>query len=123
MPVRGVRGATTASANEREAVIRATKELLETIIEKNGIRSEDVALVYLASTRDLTAEFPSVAVRKGLKWTMVPLMDANSMARPDDIERCIRITLLWNTDKQQSEIEHVYLHEAKRLRPDLSQDA
>jgi chorismate mutase len=30
------------------------------------------------------------------------------------------VLVLWNTIKSQSEIEHVYLHDAKKLRPDLN---
>ena len=32
---------------------------------------------------------------------------------------CIRVLLLWNTDKAQTEIRHSYLKEAATLRPDL----
>ena len=35
---------------------------------------------------------------------------------PGGQERCIRILILWNTDKSQREIKHVYLREATGLR-------
>ena len=37
MPVRGIRGATTATANTREAILEATRERLELIIEANDV--------------------------------------------------------------------------------------
>jgi hypothetical protein len=30
------------------------------------------------------------------------------------------VLILWNTNKAQHEIQHVYLHEARTLRPDIS---
>ena len=42
------------------------------------------------------------------------------MTVPGSLPLCIRVLIHWNTDKQQSEIEHVYVREAKKLRPDLS---
>ena len=41
--VRGVRGATTADVNTREAILSATHELLCLMIEVNGIQPDDVA--------------------------------------------------------------------------------
>ncbi|NOY43823.1 MAG: chorismate mutase, partial [Planctomycetes bacterium] len=33
---------------------------------------------------------------------------------------CIRVLIHWNTDRAQDNIHHVYVRDAKRLRPDLS---
>jgi chorismate mutase len=33
---------------------------------------------------------------------------------------CVRILLHWNTNRSQNEIQHVYIHDAIALRPDLS---
>ncbi len=33
---------------------------------------------------------------------------------------CVRVLVHWNTTKTQSEVHHVYIHDAVRLRPDLS---
>ena len=41
--VRGIRGATTADANTKDAILEATQELLEELIEANGIDPDDVA--------------------------------------------------------------------------------
>ena len=35
---RGIRGATTADNNDRESIIDATKELLESIVNKNNLK-------------------------------------------------------------------------------------
>ncbi len=36
----------------------------------------------------------------------------------NDLPRCIRVLIHWNTDCAQSEIRHIYLRDARVLRPD-----
>jgi chorismate mutase len=50
----------------------------------------------------------------------VPLLCAGEIPVPGSMPLCIRILLHLNTSKPQSEIVHVYLREAKRLRPDVT---
>lgn len=119
MPCRGVRGATTVAKNDREEVLAATRELLALMIRLNGIESRDVASAIFSTTRDVDAEFPALAARQ-LGWLDVPLMCGHEMAVPGSLPLCIRVMLHWNTDKAQSDIEHVYVREANRLRPDLT---
>lgn len=116
---RGVRGATTVAMDDREAILAATRQLLALMIRRNGIDSPDVASALFTVTRDLTAEFPALAARQ-LGWLEVPLLCGYEVSVGGSLPRCIRVLLHWNTDKTQSEIHHVYLHEAVNLRPDLS---
>ena len=37
----------------------------------------------------------------------------------DRCPRCIRVLVHWNTDLPQSEIQHIYIRDAVKLRPDL----
>ena len=120
MRVRGVRGATTADSNDREAVVSATSELLNEMLLQNGIDSEDLAAVQFTTTPDLVAEFPAVAARESLGWQYVPLINAVEIDRPGAQALCIRILMFWNTDRAQSEIKHVYLKDAVTLRADLA---
>jgi chorismate mutase len=119
MPCRGVRGATTVASNDREEILTATRQLLALMIRLNGIESRDVASAVFSTTRDLDAEFPALAARQ-LGWIDVPLMCGHEISVPGSLPLCIRVLLHWNTDKEQSEIEHVYVREANRLRPDLT---
>lgn len=119
MPCRGVRGATTVAKNDREEVLAATRELLALMIRLNGIESRDVASAIFSTTRDVDAEFPALAARQ-LGWLDVPLMCGHEMSVPGSLPLCIRVMLHWNTEKPQSDIEHVYVREANRLRPDLT---
>jgi chorismate mutase len=119
MPVRGVRGATTVTRNQKEEILDVTKELLATMLEVNEISTEEIASAWITTTPDLYAEFPAVAARQ-MGWTEVPLMQSHEMSVPGMLPLCIRVLLHWNTEKTQSDIRHVYLREAARLRPDLS---
>lgn len=122
MPVRGVRGATTVSRNNRDEILEATRELLSKMLEANEIDTDDLASAWLTTTPDVYAEFPAVAARL-MGWTQVPLMQSHEMSVPGMLPMCIRVLLHWNTDKGQHDIRHIYLREAVRLRPDLNASA
>jgi chorismate mutase len=114
---RGVRGATTAEENSREAILLSTGELLWYLIEKNDIEPGDLASAYFTTTRDLDAEFPALAARK-LGWHDVALLCGHEMQVPGALDRCIRVLLHWNTTKTAADIEHVFIRGARNLRPD-----
>lgn len=115
---RGVRGATTAEANTREDILQATRQLLALMIRLNGIDTESVGSAIFTVTRDLDAEFPALAARQ-LGWLDVPLLCSYEISVPNSLPRCIRVLVNWNTTKSQKEIQHVYIKDAARLRPDL----
>jgi chorismate mutase len=123
MICRGIRGATTVEDldDKADAVLEATKELLEAITAANDLQVENLAAAIFTTTQDLNAAFPARAARD-LGWTMVPLLNTQEIAVPGSLPRCIRVLLLWNTDKSQEEIRHIYLRGAKALRPDLQQN-
>lgn len=116
---RGVRGAVTVSADDRDEILQATRQMVALLVRRNGIETTDLASAQFTVTKDINAEFPALAARQ-LGWTDVPLLCGYEISVPGSLPRCIRVLLLWNTDRAQSEIEHVYLHEAKALRPDLN---
>ncbi len=118
--VRGVKGATTTEGTSAEDVLAATRQLLQVLVAENDIEQDDIAAVQFTTSPDLVAEFPAVAARESLGWNDVPLMCGHEMARPGALTQCIRILILWNTDRAQNEIKHAYLNGAATLRPDLS---
>ena len=115
MVCRGIRGATTADENTKEAILDATKELLAAMLEANSFNTEDVAATFFTTTQDLNAEFPAVAARQ-MGWGEVPLMCGHEMNVPDAQPLCIRVLVLLNTEKSQKEMNHVYLKDAQNLR-------
>ena len=114
---RGIRGATTASANSREAIFEVTKELLHEIIMSNSIEESQVAAAFLTTTQDLNAAFPAAAVRE-IGWSHTALLCSHEMAVPDGLPKCIRVLILVNTDKTAEELVNVYLRGAVGLRYD-----
>lgn len=120
MKCRGVRGATTVTANTREAILEETRKLLALMIRFNEIESTEVASALFTMTTDLNAEFPALAARQ-LGWLDVPLLCTNEINVVGGLGMCIRVLIHWNTDRTQTDITHVYVNEASRLRPDKSQ--
>jgi chorismate mutase len=121
MTLRGIRGATTASANSRDAILSATVELMRALIEANRLTAGEVPSVYLTTTPDLTAAFAGEAVRT-LGWGEVAVLDAQAPAIAGDVPHCIRVLIHWDTDHAHSEIRHIYLRGARVLRPDRAGD-
>ena len=117
---RGIRGATTVESNDRDEILTATRQLLAMMIRLNDIQANDVASAIFSCTHDLNAEFPALAARQ-LGWLDVPLICTHEVNVPGSLACCIRILLHWNTPKSQSEIKHVYIKGATKLRPDLSE--
>ncbi|WP_199614950.1 chorismate mutase [Paenibacillus alkalitolerans] len=119
MYVRGIRGATTVERNEEPHILAATAELLEAIVVENGVTPEEIGSVFVTVTPDLDAAFPAAAIRNMAGWELVPLMCSVEIPVKGALPMCIRLMVLANTMKAQNEIVHVYLNEAKKLRPDL----
>jgi chorismate mutase len=112
---RGIRGATTVDKNTKEDILSAGKELLQKMVEANGIVPENVACAIFTTTPDLNAEFPAAAARQ-LGWPNSALLCAQEMNVPDSLKKCLRILILYNTEKSTEEIVHVYIKGATTLK-------
>ena len=117
MMFRGVRGGTTVDQNTSDAILDATRELMEVLVEANGIVEDDVASVIFTTTSDLNAVYPARAARD-MGWTRTALMGCSEIDVPNGIPMCIRVLIHWNTTKTLDEIQHVYIRGAISLRPD-----
>jgi len=119
MSIRGIRGATTVTADDPELILQATRELLEEILAENeGMQPEDVASAIFTVTDDLASTFPAQGARQ-MGWGLVPMLCAREIPVPNSLPRVIRVLVHWNTDLPQDRITHVYLRDAVKLRPDL----
>ena len=119
MPIRGIRGATTVSADKPDLILQATRELREEILNENpGMKLEDIGSAWFSVTDDLVSTFPAQGARE-MGWGLVPMLCAREIPVPNSLPRVIRVLVHWNTEIPQNEIVHVYLREAVRLRPDL----
>ncbi|MHB1390138.1 MAG: chorismate mutase [Thermoleophilia bacterium] len=115
-----VRGATTVEQDSPEAVRERTAEVLTQIMERNGIKPEDIVSIIFTATPDLVSDFPAVAARD-LGLAQVPLLCSQEIPVTGAIEGCIRVLLHAYSDRRQADIRHPYLHDARQLRTDLSE--
>jgi chorismate mutase len=118
MSVRAVRGATQVGNDDRDEILEATAELVAEVLDRNGVRPDDVISMLFTATPDLTAEFPAYAARK-MGLTDVPLLCATEIAVPGAMPRVLRLMAHVETERARAHIRHVYLRGAEALRTDL----
>ena len=116
--MRAVRGAIQVDGDTREQILEGSAELVRTVLERNGLTSDDVISILFTATPDLTAEFPAYAARL-LGLTDVPLMCASEIAVPGALPRTLRLLAHVDTQRPRGELRHVYLRGAAALRTDL----
>ena len=120
MALRAIRGAIQLDVDEREHLVKSTAELLTKTLHANEIENGQLVSILFTSTPDITSEFPAVAARE-LDLGDVPLMCFVEMDVVGAMPRVIRILIMVESDKDRSEIQHVYLRGAKALRQDIAQ--
>lgn len=113
-----IRGAITIENNIKEEVYSATSEMLEKIIDANNIAVDDIIAITFSCTSDIDCAYPAVAVR-ALGITEASLMCFQELYVKGSLPMCIRAMVMINTDKQQKDMNHIYLRNAVKLRPDL----
>ena len=118
MRCRGIRGAISVESNDAGTILDATRKLLEHMVTANGVDVEDVASVIFTVSDDLDAAYPARAARE-MGWVHTPLLCMQDMAVVDSLSLCIRVLMTWNTELPSDRIRHVYLGDARALRPDL----
>ena len=118
MAVRAVRGAIQVARDERQEVLDASTELLEAVLERNALASEDLISVVFTATPDLRSEFPAYAARQ-MGITDVPLLCATEIDVPGAMPRVLRLLAHVETSLDRSALRHVYLRGAAALRTDL----
>jgi chorismate mutase len=112
-----LRGANTVAANEAEAILNATQELMSEILERNRLDSDSIVSCIFTLTDDLDAEFPAVAARH-IGLSRVPLLCAREIPVPGSLPRVIRV-MMHCYPPVGVDPQHVYLGEARKLRLDL----
>lgn len=120
MPVRGIRGATSVEHDTPSEIHDATRELLLALLEANSLDGfEEIVSAIFTTSPDLTSTFPAEAARS-LGMNYVPLLCASEIPVDNSMPRCVRILLHINTDLSQKDVKHIYLRDARRLRPDMT---
>ena len=117
--IRAVRGAITVENDTVEEIKSATVEMLSKIVELNNLDTKDFAYAEFTATEDLKSATPAKFARTELGWNTVPLMVSREFEFDGGLKKCIRVLIVFNSDKKQEDIKHVYLRDAQKLRPDL----
>lgn len=115
-----IRGATTINENTSEEIKNASIELFEEILLQNNIEAENVMSIFFSCTKDITADYPGKYVREHYNLKSAAIMHFNEMYVENSLAMCIRILILIDNEiKGKTEINYVYLKNAKNLRKDL----
>lgn len=120
MATRGIRGATTVLSNNADEISLATIELFDEMLNLNEVKKEDISHIIFTLTDDLNAIFPAKAIREKYQYNDIAMMCYHELNVENSLEKCIRILLVVNTSKAQSEIKFVYKNNARKLRPDIA---
>ncbi len=112
-----LRGATTVTTNDADLILEASAELMRELMERNGLRPDDVVSCIFTVTDDLNAAFPATAARH-MGFERVPLLNAREIPVPGSLPRVIRVMMHFYADEGHRQ-QHVYLHDARSLRTDL----
>jgi chorismate mutase len=112
-----VRGATTVEANDAEAILHATEELMGEMLARNRLEADALVSCIFTLTADLDAQFPAVAARR-MGLSRVPLLCAREIPVPGSLPRVIRV-LMHCYPEAGHEPQHVYLGAARKLRLDI----
>lgn len=114
--MRGLRGATTVDTDDATAIHDAVRELIDAIVDANALDPDDILSAIFSATPDLTTLYPA-AVARAAGWTEVPMLCVSEMAVAGSLPRCVRVILHVALDAHASP-RHVYLRDARSLRPD-----
>lgn len=112
-----VKGAISVEENTAIAIEKATIELMNELFEKNSLKKENISHIFFTLTKDLNADFPAKFARINFGLNEIPLMCHQELDVPNALGKILRILIV--AEGNQKPV-HVYLKEAKKLRPDLT---
>jgi chorismate mutase len=94
------------------------RRLLAEMLERNGVAHDDLISILFTATPDVHSVFPAVAARE-MGLGDVPLICAQELDIEGAMPLCIRVMMHLVTDRDRSQLRHVYLEQARGLRDDL----
>ena len=120
MALRGLRGATLLTADDKAEMLEAVTELVAEMMTRNAVDEAHVVSIIFTATPDIHSGFPAAAART-LGFQDVPLLCAQEMNVDGALARVVRILVHADLEGPRSQIQHVYLRGAEVLRQDLQQ--
>jgi chorismate mutase len=116
--VRALRGATTVDTDTPEQLNTRVTDLLQRMMDDNGVGKDDLISILFTATDDIHSVFPATAARS-VGFGDVPLICARELDIVGATPMCVRVMMHITTEKARGELHHVYLEGAKGLRDDL----
>jgi chorismate mutase len=113
-----LRGATTLDVDDEGHMVQRVQELLGEMLERNEVDHDDLVSILFTATDDLHCGFPALAARR-MGLGDVPLICAQELDVDGATPRCIRVMVHLSSERERSQMRHVYLEGAKGLRDDL----
>lgn len=119
--LRALRGATTVARDDAAHVADAVRELLDAIVDANGITPREILSAIFSATPDVRSAYPAATAR-ALGWTDVPMLCVSEMDVDGAPRLCLRVILHLAVEETRP-LRPVYLRGARVLRPDLAEGA
>jgi chorismate mutase len=111
----GIRGATTLNSDSKEEMVEAVAELVAQIQSRNNLDVADIVSAIFTTSPDLVSAFPATCARQA-GWSSVPMLCMHELAPEGSLSHCLRVLVHAYLPAAP---RHVYLKDARRLRPDL----
>jgi chorismate mutase len=115
-----IRGAISVQKNTKEDIIKATKDIMQSLMQVNELKNEDLISIITTTTDDLTKVYPGQALRE-IGYNLTPILCMQEMKVENSGQKMIRLLVHVDGTKDKSEVKHQYLKKAKQLRPDLTE--
>ena len=118
--VTAIRGATCCD-NTPEEISLYVCQMLNEIITKNGLISEDIISIQFSVTKEITALNPATAIRKGdmkINVSNIPLFCCQEAEMDGGLEYVVRV-LVTTYMEEFAPKNNIYINGAERLRPDF----
>lgn len=114
-----IRGATAVKENNTSKIKDAVSELLKEMVSQNKLDLSKIVNIIFTVTHDLNAIHPATVLREDSSFANIPMLCTQEMKVPTDLPRCIRVMVQAYSSLKRSDVKHIYLHEASKLRLDL----
>ncbi|MFW5737031.1 MAG: chorismate mutase [Halanaerobium sp.] len=113
-----IRGAISVQKNTEEDILEATKEIMQSLMQANNLKKDDLISIITTTTDDLTKVYPGRALRE-IGYYLTPILCMQEMKVENSSQKMIRLLVHVNGNIDKSQVKHQYLKKAKNLRPDL----
>ncbi|RCW61989.1 MULTISPECIES: chorismate mutase [Halanaerobium] len=113
-----IRAAISVDKNTEEDILKATKEMMQSLMQENELKKEDLVSIITTTTDDLTKVYPGKALRE-IGYNLTPILCMQEMKVENSSQKMIRLLVHVDGRKDKSQVKHQYLKKAKKLRPDL----